>query len=353
MKRFHTLLLAGASLWLLMLGAPICAQQPIAPVVEPLKPLHQLRQAGTVQSLAVAPDGKTLAVAMRDEQAVATIALWNLENGQLLRSWNASAEQLAFAPDSKTLATAQQAEIVLWNLAGAKQKTLAGPAKGADSLKFSPNGKILVIGGSRKIGFGELWVYDLAANKNTLVPLPDANGIDALAFSPDSTLFAAPKSTGRFEQLPEIGIWEVASLRLISTLRDESVKGWINGLTFSPDREKVVSAHNGHQIVAWDAKTGTIQSTLLAYEPTNGPPNSARNVVFASDGRTLLVTANKWNDMGEGGEFLMWDWAKGELKRSLLPVESSVLRYFSVATGSPIVAGAPAFSSTVSVWRLP
>lgn len=355
MKRFHILSFAGAAIWFLASGTPIYAQQPIAPtsVEEPFKPLHQLQQVGMVQALAVAPDGKILAVATRDERAVATIALWNLEDGQLLRSWNASAEQLAFAPNSKTLATANQAEIVLWSVTGEKQKTLAGPAMGARSLQFSPNGKTLVIGGSRKLGLGELWAWDLAANTNTVMPLPDANGIDALAFSPDSTLLAAPKSNGLFEKLPEIGIWEVASLRPISTLRDEGAKGWINGLTFSPDGKTLVSAHSGREIIAWDAKAGTIQSVLIAYKPTNGPPNNARNVAFSSDGQSLLITANKWTDTGEGGELLVWDWAKGEMKRSLLPTQNSALRYFSVAINSPIMAGAALFDSTVSVWRLP
>ncbi len=355
MKRFNTLLLTGAAIWLLMSGAPVCAQQLITPtsVVEPIKPLHQLRQVGIVQSLAVAPNGKILAVATRDEREVATIALWNLENGQLLSSWNASAEQMAFAPNSITLATANKAEIVLWSFTKAGNKTLVGPALGANSLRFSPNGKTLVIGGSRKLGLGELWVWDLKANTKTVLTLPDANQINALAFSPDSTLLAAPKSNGLFEKLPEIGIWEVASMHPVSTLRDENVKGWINGLTFSPDGNTLVSAHAGREVVAWDAKTGAIQSVLLAYEPTNGPPNSARGVAFSSDGRTLLITANKWNDVSEGGELLMWDWSKGQMKRSLLPAESSVLRYFSVATNAPIMAGAPAFSSTVKVWRLP
>lgn len=359
MKRFGIGIFVSAALLLATSSAPICAQQPVAPLNEqgPTEPLHKLRQTGMIGAFAVAPDGKTLAVAVGEnsqENKASAVSLWNLEDGQLLRSWETKASSLAWAPDGKTLATVRNSELVLWNLQGETQKTLQGPVSGARSLQFSPDGKMIAAGSSPKIVRGELWVWNLASGEKNVVPLDEATSIDALAFSPDSTLLAAPKANGHFDQLPEIGVWEVASLHPVATLSDQNIKGWINDLTFSPDGKTLVSAHQGRQIVTWDVATEKLQSVLIAYKPAEfGPPNNARNVAFSSDGKSLITTSNTWNDMGEGGELWLWDWPSRQMKRSILPVEYPAISRLSVATQAPIIAGASNPGETVWLWRLP
>lgn len=359
MKRFCIGITVSFALLFATSGTPLGAQQPVDPttVEKPMEPLYQLRQTGVIGAVAVAPNGKILAVQVggnEQENKASTLALWNLEDGQLLRSWNAQATSLAWAPDGKTLAAARNAEIILWNAQGEKQKVLQGPAISSRALEFSPDGKTLAVGGSRKLGKGELWIWNLAAGEKNVVSLEAATSVDTLAFSPDSTLLAAPKETGHFDQLPEIGVWEVASLHSVATLSDQNTKGWINGLAFSPDGKTLISTHQGRQIVTWDIGTQKLQSVLIAYKPAEfGPPNNARNVAFSSDGKFLITTSNTWNDMGEGGELWLWGWPSRPMKRSILPVEYPAISQLSVATKAPIIAGASNLGETIWVWRLP
>jgi WD40 repeat protein len=77
-----------------------------------------------VDSVAFAPDGKTLASGCKDR----TIKLWDARTGKLLRTLTGHTgrvESLAFSPDGRLLATAGgggDTSVRLWQFLGARQQ---------------------------------------------------------------------------------------------------------------------------------------------------------------------------------------------------------------------------------------
>ncbi len=112
------------------------------------------------------------------------IGLWNVENGNLLASWNGPAAavlQLAVSPDGKYLATGGGGWHELW--------------KGELFLWEIATGKIMHRLIDHEVPKGGLSFFGL--------PVPSA-----IAFSPDGALLAATISSGREKGL---NIWEVAT----------------------------------------------------------------------------------------------------------------------------------------------
>ena len=101
-----------------------------------------------VYSVAVSPDGKTLATGSYDQK----IKLWNVETGEETRTLaghNGAVFGLAFRPDGKMLASASADRTVkLWDVAsGERRDTLSQPLKEQYTVAFSLDGKRLAAGG--------------------------------------------------------------------------------------------------------------------------------------------------------------------------------------------------------------
>lgn len=98
-----------------------------------------------ILSLAFHPNGQQLA---SSNPVTGVMQLWNVNNGQLLRSWNLDwAGRVAFSPDGQLLANAAMDKIQLWNpQTGQKLRTLKGHGAGVSAIAFSPDGKTLATG---------------------------------------------------------------------------------------------------------------------------------------------------------------------------------------------------------------
>jgi len=101
-----------------------------------------------VLSVALSPDGKTLASVSKDRNAI----LWDLGTGKMrvtLRGHGSGVECVAFAPDGKTVATgAWGGAVKLWDVAEGKERiTLEGPGGSIFCLRYSPDGKTLAASG--------------------------------------------------------------------------------------------------------------------------------------------------------------------------------------------------------------
>lgn len=115
---------------------------------EPVEALvsHFDTSVGTIQTIAISPDGKTFAGAGSDKR----IMLWNIASGELERTLiqhQGTIYALAFHPDGKTLASGSTDNtICIWNYhTGQLIQTLThqGPVR---SLAFSSDGTTLVSG---------------------------------------------------------------------------------------------------------------------------------------------------------------------------------------------------------------
>ena len=141
---------------------------------------HELRgHAGGVYSLAYSADGRTLASGSAIDKDTwwrggATVQLWDAATGAHLRSLEAyvwEVDSLALSPDGGTLAVASRdGRFTLWDTAtGTQKRQVEGHTGGVNSVAFSVDGNTLASAGGEYDGTVRLWDARTGAHKQTLV----------------------------------------------------------------------------------------------------------------------------------------------------------------------------------------
>jgi serine/threonine protein kinase/WD40 repeat protein len=257
--------------------------------------------------LAFSPDGRKLAVATNPGRVRVRDAATG-EKLQEISTGRPTATCLAFSPDSTTLAIGggKEAKVTLWAFPGKKERHLLEAEKGeTEGLVFSPDGKTLATFSWDRLkpGFpGEANLWDADTGKKR-APLPHAERVVALTFSPDSRLLASAST-------------------------DQTVK-------------------------LWDAVTGKHRHTL----PHGG---AVFALAFAPDGRTLLTAAPVYPDHRADratGEAHLWDADTGKETFRLPDVTEPVVaaafapdgKRFALLTGDRVLTK----TQNVQVWEVP
>lgn len=173
---------------------------------EPSKTIFQ-GPSGQVTALTYSPDGSLIAAATGP-----TVNLLDPVSGQLKQKLSGGGSKdllgIAFSPDGKLLASAGHDGLQLWEAAsGKKLKTLVGNSSLASSsdllalatidtsgVAFSPDGKLLVAGGSSglrlwEVGSGQ--PVKVPETWGSIAPTGHAGAVNAMAFSPDGKLLAS------------------------------------------------------------------------------------------------------------------------------------------------------------------
>ena len=290
---------------------------------------------GPIYRFDLTADGRYLATASSDGVA----KVWDLASGRELLTITSHGGPLfgvAISPYGNLLATAGDDNIAkIWKLhlspgaATAKLlHTLSGHVKswpvdgkflGLTSIAFSPDGANLVTGGVD--GVAKIWEVNTGQELLSIQTNPQGLGIIRLAFSPDGLLLATTNDWPY--ELAKI--LDAASGKEISTFSGQSYIGFIWGIAFSPNGERVATSADDGSLMIWDAKTGDELLNLL------GHSGIVDGVDFSPDGKYLASA-------GQEGNLEMWDRSSGfreELATSVALPEGTV-RIWDASSGEEL-----------------
>jgi RNA polymerase sigma factor (sigma-70 family) len=261
--------------------------------------------SGNCGSLALSPDGKTLA-AWADGKNDQKIHWWDVATGKEVGQADAGRVgycPLAFSPDGKTLVAAER----WWEVSTGKLlPSLPGQGTSRNDttfgLVFSADGKRLAAG--RK----KIMLWDIPTGK----PLGSVGGHTAevltAAYLPDGKTIltagsdrivsiwesATGKEKRRFELRPD-------ALKVLGSMLSGRPAMKISAVGLSSDGSTLATAHDDSEVRLWDVASGKQLRELKAQLPI-------RSVAFAPDGRTL---AGSWFVIN------LWDVRTGKRHREL------------------------------------
>jgi RNA polymerase sigma factor (sigma-70 family) len=339
-----------------------------------------------VWRMALSPDGKLLATVSlsydSEEKDVggkkrtvntpkSAIKLWEAESGSLRLSLGEEKgvriESLAFSPDGKTLAVAlkdstrkraEPCEIRLIDAGSGNVKKTISYGGLVRRVMFSADGKNLFIAGQyvptnavEGPFVRTVLVWDLEKDKAGLDLKQElgtaevketgtADGVRDLALSPDGKLLAAADAD-----------WKVRLLNVTTGELQKTLDGHTSvavAVAFSPDGKTLASGSPDGTARAWDTKTGKEVRTL------KGNQGAVAAVAFSPDGKFLATGGGVAADGKTTTEAILWNAATGELVKTLPGEKGSVSAIAFSPDGKILAVGRSTSGKTgeVKVWTV-
>jgi WD40 repeat protein/tetratricopeptide (TPR) repeat protein len=243
---------------------------------------------------------------------------------------------VALSPDGKTVASAARSTIVLWDVTSHKRiGELRDDKSEVRGVAFSTDGKTLA---STDRGT-TIILWDITSRTPIGDPLHDESGVASMAFSPDGKTLASGNWGGG------ITLWEVASHRRVGelTIEDEVLQrgqtDLVLSMAFSADGKTVASGDEMGFLILWD---------VAARKPLRPPltgrwSGEIRSVAFGPDGKTLA--SSSWNSI------ILWETATNEQRGQPLTGHRGLVRSLTFSRdGKFLISGSE--DRTVLLWDL-
>ena len=227
--------------------------------------------------LAITPDGRLLSSggAGEDGEYVSSKA-WELRTGRELKTLQVLFN--AFSADGRwgaSLESRQGTQINLWDIAASRRvRTIALPGFQASRVVFTPDGS-RILAASRN--GPEVKLFEIATGKEAqTLPIPAGAGV--IAFSGDGKWLAAASGSS-------VAIWDLPAGRELQMLAGQLSA---QDLTFSPDGRLLITG--GPALGIWDVASGKLIRTV---------PGATQSLVLSPDGRWLAANPK--------GNLEIWD----------------------------------------------
>jgi serine/threonine protein kinase len=216
------------------------------------------------------------------------------------------------SPKSDHLAAAQSSSPPTAHPAS---QPVSGPPSRPEAALHDPGGKnVFGVVFSSNTGLatgdsnGRTYLWNVATDK-LLATLrdPKSNGVNGVAFSPNSNSFATADASG------SVYLWNAGTGKLTATLANVSAKG-NDSIAFSPDGGFVAVGDGDGSTSLWDVATGHITSAPSAslHDPAG---KSVYGIAFSPNGS--YIAAGDTN-----GRSYLWNVATGKLVRTFRDPDS-------------------------------
>src|SRR5262245_44506162 len=253
---------------LLLLAAPAFAQK--------LTPARTLSAGdGFPLASALSPDGKTLACLHHNDR---TVRLWDPATGKMRRDLvlTSAVPSLAIGPDGKTLAVAAGPVIHLFDLGtGTEAGRLTGHGASVKAISYFSDGTRLVSAAAD----GQVRLWDLGRRRAARAIQVSEYAPHAVAASPDGSAFAV--STDECAYLYDAA---TGFRRFQLRPREDAAA---HALAFSPDARTLAVGHWSGRIHLYELFTGRTRAVL----PSGGL--LAECAAFSADGRTVACGGDR------------------------------------------------------------
>jgi WD40 repeat protein len=269
-----------------------------------------------IQSLAVAPDGKTVAAGRQD----GWISVWDTATGQQLLRWKAdrwAIDCLAFSPDSKTLASGGRCHrIRLWDSkTGKRLDPFTEPTVRPSAILFSPDGRFLAVNDD----WMALCILDTANGNESVSVEMSLMSLSSVAVSPDgSTVAFAERTFARREgEMCRVRLLDVATGKEKKPFKWE--EGILEEVAFWPQGETLTCSNTFGEFTTWNLATGKeVKRWKLP------APQGTAGVAFSPDGRRFARDGDEDQDRFRREKFLsLWDSASQKKLRSFGEAQDS------------------------------
>lgn len=203
---------------------------------------------GAVVAIAFGGSGKLMVTGGRE----GTIKVWQFPERSELREIRVAhhgkgymLQDASVSPDGRFVAAAPAGEgaaFLMWDTYSGEFKAGETRVKGFSRVTFAPDSKSLVVAGGAR-GFG--LIYDETGKETGGVA---SSAVQDASFSPDGKLLAAAGSDGK------VLLWDVAGAKVARTLEAKGAS--FRKVAFSPDGISVAAADLGGLIRVWPASGG-------------------------------------------------------------------------------------------------
>lgn len=250
---------------------------------DPRTGAHRESLSGTsaeIAAVALAPDGRSLAVGSGMPLGQGEIRIWDLARHSVrlvLTGHRKYVQALAFMEDGQTLISGSLDRTVrLWNLKRGEPVRTLFLTGTINTIALSPDNRFLAVGTGavdRALAVGQIVVYDLTTGKILWTQSAHSNGVLSLAYAPDGGTLASAGNDSAAR------LWDARTGTRKGGL--EAGGYWLASVAFSPDGALLAAAGEDWKIRIWNARTLAATQTLTGHQ---GPIYS---VAFAPDGGQL------------------------------------------------------------------
>ena len=239
-----------------------------------------------INSMALSPDGSTLALALAVRDGV--VRLWEPGTGRFrgdLRGHHDEVLRVVWSRDGKSLLTASRDQTAcLWSNTGGLLRTFRGHLGDVETVAFSPDGQKVVSAGDDQSAI--LWNVDGGQPCDMLTDTPVDGWVSGLAFTPDGNQVIGTGSCDgagdSFEAY--LTAWNLADANRPEPLQTSSRSGV--ALAFSPDGRQMAVGESSppestvkSRVRIWSLDPARVLATVPKLV------GSVYSVAYSNDGR--------------------------------------------------------------------